>query len=358
MSHGRISRIFLAVWLCAVIGGCSSPGSSTGGNGDPGNGVPPVISSVSGTCQTGQTIVISGSDLVDEDKAHWAALFRSGTAYGFEGSTYLDDGYYAAPDANRFEPVYDTSVMIQGNQSYKGRIVGAFSGASYTNNASSGAFVDLQEAGFSDTSDLYIRLYSRWHSAGSISRWPDSHIKMLDYCCTGEQWYFQPDNSIDGTTLPTQMNLTYDSTPHNYDVADFLQNDRWYCTEVHWKTSAPAAYAAWVDGVQIASVSPASSGVADYMMFNMINLRGTGADFDLTNWTDALAISTSRIGCAARVEIGSGSDYGTATKKVQELLYFSDTELRIKADLTGLGSGPYYLWVTNNRQERSAAVQL
>lgn len=352
----KYASVVFYVWCLAVLmAGCSSKGQSQ----SQGNGPTPVISAVAGTRQTGQTIVISGSRLVDEDKTHWAAFFKSGTAYGFEGTTYLDDGYYIAPDANRFEPIYDSSVSIQGGQSYKGRIYGAFSGGSYTDNASSGAYVDLQEAGLSDTSDLYIRLYSRWHSAGLVSRWPASHIKMLDYCCSGDQqWYFQPANSPDQTTLPTQMVLTYDSAAHKYSLDDFLQNDRWYCMEVHWKTSSPTEYSAWVDGVPIASVAPAGSGIVDYLMFNMVNLQGTGNDFDLTNWTDALAVSTSRIGCAAAVEIGTSSDYATATKKAQELLYFSDSEIRIKADLTGLGSGPYYLWVTNNQQERSAGYQL
>jgi hypothetical protein len=90
----------------------------------------------------------------------------------------------------------------------------------------------------------------------------------------------------------------------------------------------------------------------------MINLAETGSDFDLTNWTDGFTISTSRIYCSSIIEIGNSSDYATADKVYQEPIYLSDGSVQIKANLTGLGSGPYYLWVTNNQQERSAPYPL
>lgn len=322
----------------------------------------PTISNVSGTVATGQTLTISGANMVDENKTNWHALFSSGNLYGFEG-TYadqvsdpgwdLEDRYNHAPDADPGETTYDSTVKLMGNNSYKGRIVGA-----HSSNASAGLLIDT---GIS-TGDLYVRLYSRWHSAGTISKWPTSHIKMLDIQGSGggaDQMYFQP-SATDGSTLPTEMNMTYNSASHSYSVNNFLEDNRWYCMEARFNNTATPNFSTWVDGVQLANIS---SGLGDlaYMqavLFGMINLTGTESDFDLTEWIDGFTVSTSRVYCSSVIEIGNSSNYATATKVYQEPLYLSDGSVQIKANLTGLGSGPYYLFVTNNRQETGSAYLL
>jgi hypothetical protein len=203
-------------------------------------------------------------------------------------------------------------------------------------------------------------MYSRWNSLGSVSKWPTSHIKMADIQGSGgpDQMYFQTEAPWP-CALPKRMSMAYSSANHYYNVSNFLINNRWYCMEARFKGSAPRNFTAWVDGVKLDSITPGSGTcLADYVLFGIINLAETGPDFDLYHWMDNVAWSSSRVYPSAVIEIGNSSDYASATKVCQEPIYLSDGSVQINADLAGLGSGPYYLWVTNNRQERSAAFSL
>jgi hypothetical protein len=93
-------------------------------------------------------------------------------------------------------------------------------------------------------------------------------------------------------------------------------------------------------------------------MMGIINACGTNAAFDLDHWWDGFAASKSRVGLASMIEIGNSPDYATATRVYQAPQYLSEITSQIKVDLSGLGSGPYYLWVTNNRGERSLPFSL
>lgn len=213
-------------------------------------------------------------------------------------------------------------------------------------------YIDLSDDGVSGQ-DIYVRMYSRWNSIGT-GVWPASHIKMLDVQGTGDQMYFQP---AAGGSLPTQMNMIYDSANHLYSVANFLQENRWYCMEARFKWSSPYNFTAWVDGVQLASVTPSSAGSYSYVLFNMIN----ACEFeglDLTNWTDGFTVSTSRVYPSCMVEVGNNSVYASATKVYQAPVFLSDASIQFLVDLTGLGNPPHYMWITNNKQERSSVFHL
>jgi hypothetical protein len=314
----------------------------------------PQISNVTETAQSGSNIItISGQYMMDENKINWGTAYKTGTKYGFEGSSYTSDGYGEAPDVSPQERAYDTSVKLMGNKSFRGRIYGNSSNCPGGNH-SSGLYITLSEDGVGSSTDFYVRLYSRWRSTGTGSKWPLSHIKMLDVQGSGDQMYFQP---AAGSNLPTQMSMVYDSTPHNYTVSNFLQEDRWYCMEARFKTSSPHNFTVWVDGTQIASVTPSSVGTYAYILFNIINACEF-VNLDLTNWTDGFTVSTSRIYPSSVIEVGNSSDYAGSKKVYQEPLFLSDSSVQVKLNLNGLGSGPYYLWVTNNRQERSTAYPI
>jgi hypothetical protein len=90
----------------------------------------------------------------------------------------------------------------------------------------------------------------------------------------------------------------------------------------------------------------------------MINMCCQGDDFNLTEWIDTLAISASRVFCSSIMEIGNNSNYATANKVYQGVNYLSNKSIQITVDLSGLGSEPYYLRISNNRQERSEAYLL
>ncbi len=309
----------------------------------------PQINTVVGTLQSGAVMTISGQYLMDEDKTNWLSPFKTGTSYGFEGASYTSDGYYFAPD----EMVhgtrgYDTNVKLSGSKSIYGRVTAA-------TKTGAGFGIDLP----SGMTEIYTRFYSRWNSAGSW-KWPDSYIKNhLPLGNFSDGQYTQPRYGS-SSALPTEIDMTYDSQGHGYAVTNFLQNNRWYCFEIRNKTSSPTNFTVWVDGVLIASVSPAigSQGTMERVLFGMINMCCQGPGFDLTNWIDNFTVSTSRVYPSSFIAIGNSSDYATATKVYQAPVYLSDTSVQITANLLGLGAGPYYLWVTNNRQERSAAYPL
>lgn len=309
----------------------------------------PQIVDVSGTIRSGSVLTINGQYLMDENKTNWLSPFKSGTAYGFEGSSYTADGYDAAPDEMiHGTRGYDSNVKLSGNKSIYGRVTAA-------TKTGAGFYRELD----STTTDLYLRFYARWHSAGGW-KWPESYIKMtMNGGSLSGGLYLEP-NYTNGSTLPNQVQMVYNDAPHFHSVSNFLQDNRWYCMEVRYKTSASNnVFTAWIDGVQIDSISNHNSvGNQARFFFGIVNMCCQGSGFDLTQWIDQLAASSSRIYCSSIVEIGNNSNYATATKVHQPLTSLSDASISVTVDLTGLGSGPYYLWVTNNRQERSAGYPL
>lgn len=316
----------------------------------------PTISSVTGTVGQGNTLTINGTLLLNENNTNWLAEFRTGTKYGFEGASYLADDYFVAPEHDYGTRSYDATVKLMGEKSYKGRIVAGQRATGLTSND------DYLPSG---TRSLYVRFYSRWHSAGTTTKWPDAYIKLLDTEGTSDQLYLQPCGGSCGAdgqgqgALPTHMTMQDGNGSTSYAVTNFLQDNRWYCIEAYFNSTASPVFTAWVDGVQIGTRTPGAGSANDdleYIAFNMINLDDpsvAGTDFDLSNWTDNFTLSTSRVYPSCLVEIGDSPTYASATKVTQALTSISDTSVSFTADLTGLGDGPYYLWITDNRQVSS-----
>jgi len=308
--------------------------------------ITPTISSVKGTIQTGQKITITGTNMLDEDKTNWTSMFKTGSSYGFEGTSPTSDKY-SNQGGNDYDVVYDSSVRLMGNNSIKFQIEGASSNCPY-GNLGSASYITVDEPA---REDYYVRLYARWNSRDNL--WASSHIKMLYDL---ETYYFQP---AAGSNLPSEMNVNYDGTRHDYDIpSGTLQNNRWYCFEVRWKKTPPYRYTAWVDGVQIADDYPSRGAVSQYLLMGLINACGTESGFYLDHWWDNFAVSTSRINPSCIIEVGNSSNYDSPLKKWQAPVYLSDGSVQINLDLEGLGNGPYYLWITNNKQERSSAFKL
>jgi hypothetical protein len=138
------------------------------------------------------------------------------------------------------------------------------------------------------------------------------------------------------------------------DLPAPLTKQSWHYWEIHMSVSPPL-YEAWWDGVKIASMNSAG-GSANWEELGIPNYSGSGSHIEM--WIDRAVYSSSRIYPASTVEISNSPTYGSGVKKWQEPIYLSETSVQVKIDLTGLGSGPYYLWVTNNRQERSNAFQI
>jgi hypothetical protein len=159
--------------------------------------------------------------------------------------------------------------------------------------------------------------------------------------------------------VPNQMLGKFDNSGLVYGniPGGSIVNNKWYLIEAHFKTSSPESFQIWMDNTQIINASPPGDNTADYLLFGMINI-GNSAPFNLSQWVDGFAVSTSRVYPASKIEIANSSTYASATKVYQEPVFLSDGSVQTKVNLTGLGSGPYYLFVTNNRNETSSAYSL
>jgi hypothetical protein len=289
----------------------------------------PAISNVSGSIATGQIITISGANMMDEDRSNWLSKFKTGSSYGFEGSSPSGDGYACTGGT------YSSSVKLSGNKSIDYHV----SGATGSGQLESRCWVDYTG------SDYWVRGNVRWDATGG---WPTNFIKMM----LGEPgFYFQPQ---EGSSLPSKMRMNgfYPSIPSGQ-----LESGRWYTIEAHIKRTSPTIFEGYMDGTFLGTESGAGGGNT-WLEFGIINLSGTPSSFDMHHYWDNLVLSTSRAYPSSIIEVSNNSVYGQGTIKYQEPMTLGDSSSQIKLNLNGLGSGPFYLWVTNNRQERSAGYIL
>lgn len=304
--------------------------------------VTPVIKDVNGTVSTGQTLTIGGSNMVQENSGSWLPMFKSGTAFGFEGSSPSADGYWALHSGGS----YDSTVKLSGNKSMKFHVGGACSTVSSN-------LADY--AGISGVSDMYARAYIRYYSPPG--QWFKMQDKTFHAWFNPQQYVFEIANTPDGSR-PSSFQAEWDDASHYANIpGGVLQDNRWYYVELHWKSGSPNVYQVWVDGVQIFNANPKAFSPG-YFLFGIVNMCGTSSGFTHDRWFDGFALSTARIYPSSTIEVSNNSTYGAGTVKYQEPIYLSDGSVQIKLDLTGLGTGPYYLWVTNNNQERSAVFNL
>jgi hypothetical protein len=127
---------------------------------------------------------------------------------------------------------------------------------------------------------------------------------------------------------------------------------------MHWKTTAPYVYDVWMDGQQIFALTPGNQCSLQYIIFGIVNWSGCNPGTSIDNRFGSFVGSSAQLYSSCVVEVGNAATYATATKVRQPLTAISDSRVDCICDLSGLGSGPYYLWVTNNRQQRSVAYSL
>jgi hypothetical protein len=314
---------------------------------DPGFGSTPQITGVTGTIQNGTVITINGQYLMDLNTTTWSdtaahASFESASSLSAAYSYNVDNWSWFAGGTGTI--AYDSNA-IHGNHSVK--IVNS---SNCPEDSQSCGHITLYKD-LTSSSEYYMAGYVRY----DWSHHPSQYLKFL--LSNGPtQWYFQPmANGNDPTT-----NWAYEQGSsligHPTVQSGSLQ---WHHWEVHWKRSPTPIYEIWWDGVQKLSTSTNvdSGGSFTAQEWGTPNLSGQTST-STTLWMDAQVISTSRIYPWTKVEIGNSATYASATKVTQVLTTISDTSIAITADLTGLGNGPYYLFVTNNKQERNSAYSL
>jgi hypothetical protein len=333
----RSKLIWTALVLTAVLAG---PKFGSGQAGQP------LVGSVTGTVAQGAALTINGATLVSEDTSHYDSWFASHpTASSFEGASPAADGWTRRYGAGGS---YVTNPKLTGSKSVHFTYTG-------TAGECEGDAVTLPSC----PTDFYLRTYLRMHATGG---WPQNEFKMLSLYGSGTLIW-----APDRTAWPATMMLFY--PPYQWgngvDSDNFpsassggkLVADRWYCLEMHYKLTSPASWTVWWDGIQAAFVNPGTISYSSPMYFGFNNSDGPSG-MVIDGYFDSMAFGSSRLYPLSLVEIGNSSDHATAKKVVQPITSMSDAVLGINADLTGLGSGPYYLWVTNNRQQLSAAFSL
>ena len=308
----------------------------------------PTISSVTGTIANGEGLKINGLNLMNEDKSNWVSSggyvnFKT-DAYGFEGNSPVDDGYISSGSDVVWPCVYDDAVKLSGSNSLKAHGEGAVSGQAGP--ASKVYF----EHGLGNTSDMWVRFYVRFHlNSGS---WPNNYQKVLDLQGNASQVYF--DLGPNASTL----NSTFDGASHYYNFPSdsSLVDGKWYCVELHWKTTAPYANTAYIDNTLAYNGTPISANAGgQWMLVGMINWADTNNSFSEDVNYDNLAVSTSRIYPSARVEISG--DNGS-TWVYQPPIDLSDTSITVTASLPMLTALNYKLRVTDNQNNVSSIYNL
>ena len=313
---------------------------------------PPTIYSISGTIATGQIITISGANMINEDRAKWDPFF-SLSASGFEGDNLRTDGYTSGC-AN---VSYDANVKLMGLKSIKTHTAGASNYPGY-------GTCPYQFRPTANVADLYFRVYSRWNA----NEWPNEDIKYWWLGGGGETQFLNLQPKGDGSA-PTQIsfyapsvnggNWVYGNIP-----GGAIQNNRWYLIEMHVRRQGNPPYVVevWINNSRVLYTTNATAG-ATYNTMGWgweanTNYWNTSSRFSSDHWQDGFVISSSRVGPASLIEVSNMNSYGQGTLKYQAPVYLSDNSSQVKLDLSGLGAGPYYIWVTNNRGERSAVYPL
>jgi hypothetical protein len=292
----------------------------------------PEILEVSGTANTGQILTISGTAMIDSNTTNWDFSESAGS---FEGASASADGWKASSVA------YDSTVKLMGNNSLRSTITGSGAGNCPTSNAFGGTVYR--------TMSRYGRMYVLF-GTGFGNLWKNAYYqKMIEYV-TPTGVYVQPGTGS-STVSKILTNANGRQVDMNLPVA--WTTGRWYCVE--WFVDM-GALTVWVDGTQIGTNNITINYGAPYPQLGIVNACPVNGTYNM--YIDEVMSSSSRVYPATMVEIGNKATYSSATKVKQPLSSISDTSIAITADLTGLGAGPYYLWVTNNRQERSSGYEL
>ena len=349
----------------------------------------PTISNVTGTISTGQTLTITGTNMVQENKTSWLNLspggpnFSSGSAYGFEGTSPSTDLYWAGGDHGCS---YDTSVKLMGNNSYKCTVSGrACQYGGLWDNTTGGCVVygDPCPSGHSCVSQSYVadyssfginnnnyygRAYFRYTNTSGVV--PNEANKMFILSANNGEIIMQPEpNQVsvpETVDANNEIGFSAQVMKSNGDKLKYtgafpgnlMEMDRWYLLE--WYLNQPGGtFQLWIDGIQYVNTPTATTGYSyNYTDFGIVNAKNViSSSFSETLRMDGFTLSSTRIGAASVIEV-SGDGFSPGHPKYQEPLTLGDTSSQIKLDLTGLTGTNYQLRITNNQQQTSSVYNL
>ncbi|MEW5801311.1 MAG: hypothetical protein AB1847_04305 [bacterium] len=346
----------------------------------------PVIQSVSPSyAQIGVLMTLTGTRLSAQSCENWIHFsesqgsFEDTKGWKKETNCWVRDNWecWATSAAKRDSDVtFDSKVAIVGNQSYRNTIHYTQSDWKYARECpGKGEFYNLTWWDAPDADQYYYRYYVRY--SGPAFKWTDNSWKQLYvhnlFNLNPCMWDKPP-----ATCGPGRYDIQAQTRLFAH-LQGPISLDRWYCVEIWAKKEGPGiCLKFWLDGEECVIYdeydkapqqfpwNKCYQGKNQKLSFGSLELGTTNCQnwtydqlpVNQSIWFDGFAMSSTRIYPAALVEIGNNPDYDKAKKVKQEILHISDTQIQFRADITGLGPGPCYVWITNNKQERSKAYSL
>lgn len=320
--------------LLAVAGICWVSGRAYG--------TTPVVSSLSATSQVqGNIVTVTGSHMMDTDLS---GLRIPPNQASFEGSSFTADGW---TDANAGDKnAIDASVKIVGNQSYRNHIYSFQTEVGMPDPCPNYYYGGYLERLYPNESwnVVYFRYYVRY-SNGFV--WPNNYMKQL---YMREGWCMNPEMG-----LPSYK-ISQPNEPAVFTFPRPLVNGRWYCLEGRFHFDGSPGEL-WLDGQSMGTGSPGPGSKPWYgFMLGTVNSGCFSGSPQASSyiWFDDFNFSnTRRVRPEALVYLADGMNFATAKKVSQELISISDNSIQFKTNYGGIGYGPFFLFVVNNRNEVS-----
>lgn len=303
--------------------------------------VTPTVTGVSGTVATGQTITITGTNMINEETANRSWTTAQGD---FEGSGPSADNFVSSGS-------YTTAYKLSGSKSFMSPIR---SGGGGTCDAPGTPFyADKLYSNAARITNAYMRVYYRYNAQmggifNMLGAGGGGYAKSI-YFTGGSMTIAEYAGE---STWPTQMLLAVSGNNHYFPLPKQIQPDVWYCFEL---ASFGSTQQLWMDGILVGTTH--DTPIQNYNEYLTIGFENgcihqasytlpAGAAF----YSDRFAQGTSRIYPSSVVEIGTSAVYHGGTYIYQEPVFLSDNSIQVKVTLPP-GTGPFYLFVTNNKQE-------
>lgn len=343
------------------------------------------ISEAAVAVQSGEIANLRGKGFLDQATDHWIhwtesqGSFEDTDGWVRSGNCWKRDNWecWAQTEEQRdMDAIFDASVAVLGNQSYRNRL--QYTQADWEHpkeDPGKGIYHPLTWWDAPDSEQYFYRYYVRY--SGPTFKWTNNSFKQVYV------------HNLFNMNPCMWDDIPEGKGPSMYDIqagdrlfvhlGKRMELDQWYCIELmvrkvggglelkFWLDGTPCAIydsnnnlltSPWMDSYRESDGS-LRFGPLELGTINCQNWTEDQLPVDQSIWFDGFAMSPyRRIYPAATVEIGDGPDYWTAHRVKQNLIWMKDQEVKFRTDLSGLGDGPYYLWVTNNLSELSMAYRI
>lgn len=298
----------------------------------------PTISSVSGMIETGQILTVSGANLyrggANENTTGWALTEDEAL---MKGATPGGDGWTLDPSAGNYD---GTKRLIVGSKSVR--------------NDTAGETTENHTARFYRSSaslsgDIFFAGYILGQYAGGV--YPDNYRKQLSLYSTPPCWWLLK-GEVGAPFSGMLLDVNGTARGSVSIPGGGWQDDRWYWIMSRFPANAADPWEGHICNQSVEYVhSVGNGGLNDEFDTNH---AGNPAGFSASHYWNRVILSNQRIYEACKFEVSDDATYGNGTVNYCFPVSIDDGQGQFKLNLSDLGAGPYYLFVTNSRNERVA----